>query len=93
MNSCGFLFAGYDQSAGNMIELEDNKKYKEYYGSASKYNKREYKNIEGKKILIPYRGDMDNLLKELKEDLQSSISYLGGTALCEIRGTKEFYLT
>jgi len=88
----GSLFAGYDQSSGNIIELDDNKKYKEYYGSASKYNKSEYKNIEGKKILISYRGDMNNLLKELKEDLQSSISYLGGKCLNDIRGQQKFYL-
>jgi GMP reductase len=95
MVMAGSLFAGYDQSAGNMIEIEEDKKYKEYYGSASKYNKEELKNIEGRKILIPYRGDMSKLLKELREDLQSSISYLGCDDVNQIRDRSNdlFYLT
>lgn len=80
MVMAGSLFAGYDQSAGSLIEINDTE-YKEYYGSASKHNKNEIKNIEGKKTLIKYRGDMSRLLIELKEDLQSSISYLGGSSL------------
>lgn len=80
MVMAGSLFAGYDESSGNIIEIED-RAYKEYYGSASKYNKHEIKNIEGKKTLIPYRGSMGRLLEELKEDLQSSISYGGGRDL------------
>jgi len=80
MVMAGSLFAGYDQSAGSIIEIEDTE-YKEYYGSASKHNKNKIKNIEGKKTLVKYRGDMNRLLTELKEDLQSSISYLGGSDL------------
>ena len=84
MVMAGSLFAGYDQSAGSIIEIGDTE-YKEYYGSASKHNKEEVKNIEGKKTLIKYRGDMDRLLKELKEDLQSSISYTGGLSLSDLK--------
>lgn len=87
----GSLFAGYDQSAGDIIEIENWEKghaiytrYKEYFGSASKHNKNECVNIEGKKILIPHRGDMNRLLIELKEDLQSSISYIGGDKLNDL---------
>lgn len=76
----GSLFAGYDQSAGDIIEIEG-KQYKEYFGSASEFNKAERKNIEGKKILVPYKGSMEKLLQELKEDIQSSISYAGGKDL------------
>ena len=90
MVMAGSLFAGYEQSAGNIIEIEDNM-YKEYYGSASKYNKEDLKNIEGKKILIKFKGDMNRLLKELREDLQSSISYLGCNDVKDIKGI-DFYL-
>ena len=49
MVMAGSLFAGFDESAGNIIEINDHK-YKEYFGSASEYNKEERKNIEGKKF-------------------------------------------
>lgn len=87
MVMAGSIFASYDQSAGQIIEIED-KMYKEYYGSASKYNKDTYSNIEGRKTLIPYKGNIDRLLKELKEDLQSSISYSGGRDLSNLRNVK-----
>lgn len=76
MVMAGSLFAGYSESAGSVLELED-RKYKEYFGSASKYSKTEHKHIEGKKILIPFKGDMDFLLRQIKENLQSSLSYAG----------------
>jgi len=85
MVMAGSLFAGYDESAGKILEIQ-NTMYKEYFGSASEYNKNEYKNVEGKKILIPYKGSMDKLLKELKEDLRSSISYSGGNELKNLSG-------
>jgi GMP reductase len=87
MVMAGSLFAGYDESAGSIIELGIDM-YKEYFGSASKHNKNEQKNIEGKKTLIRYRGPMDRLLRELKEDLQSSISYVGGKNLEDLKKAK-----
>jgi len=88
MVMAGSLFAGYDESAGSIIEIDDNY-YKEYFGSASKFNKSEQEHIEGKKILIKYRGSMDKLLQELLEDLRSSISYSGGKNLKDLRKVKK----
>jgi GMP reductase len=80
MVMAGNLFAGFDESAGEIIEL-DKRLYKQYFGSASQFNKGEYKNVEGKKQMIDYKGSMTKLLVEIKEDLQSSISYAGGNDL------------
>ena len=80
MVMAGSLFAGYDESAGQIVEI-NGKHYKEYFGSASQYNKGAYVNVEGKKILVEYKGSMNKLLVELMEDLQSSISYAGGRDL------------
>ena len=84
MVMAGSLFAGFDESAGNIVEI-NGKHYKEYFGSASQYNKGAYVNVEGKKILVEYKGSMGKLLVELMEDLQSSISYAGGRALQDLR--------
>lgn len=73
----GSLFAGHEQSPGKTIEVNGDK-FKEYFGSASEFQKGERKNVEGKKILIKHKGDIFDTLKEMKQDLQSSISYAGG---------------
>lgn len=84
MVMAGSILAGHDESPGTMVE-NDGKKYKEYYGSASVFNKVEAKNIEGKKILVPYQGPIADTYREMEEDLQSAISYAGGKDLDALR--------
>ncbi|KHD84542.1 GMP reductase [Heyndrickxia ginsengihumi] len=80
----GSLFAGHEESPGKTIE-KDGKRYKEYFGSASEFQKGEKKNVEGKKMYVEYRGSLEDTLKEMEQDLQSSISYAGGNKLDAIR--------
>jgi len=80
----GSLFAGHVESPGKTVEV-DGKLFKEYYGSASDFNKGEYKHVEGKRILEPVKGKLADTLREMREDVQSSISYAGGTRLADIR--------
>ena len=80
----GSLFAGHEESPGQTVEV-DGRLYKEYYGSASDFNKGEYKHVEGKRILEPIKGKLADTLREMREDVQSSISYGGGTKLFDIR--------
>ena len=80
----GSLFAGHEESPGQTVEV-DGKLYKEYYGSASDFNKGEYKHVEGKRILEPIKGKLADTLREMREDLQSSISYAGGRVLADLR--------
>lgn len=76
----GSLFAAHEESPGKTVE-KDGQLYKEYFGSASEYQKGEHKNVEGKKILLPHKGALKDTLQEMQEDLQSSISYAGGRDL------------
>ncbi|WP_163536985.1 GMP reductase [Gracilibacillus sp. YIM 98692] len=80
----GSLFAGHEESPGTTVE-EDGKLYKEYFGSASEYQKGEKKNVEGKKMYVEYKGPLQDTLTEMEQDLQSSISYAGGRKLDAIR--------
>lgn len=80
----GSLFAGHEESPGQTVEV-DGKFYKEYYGSASDFNKGEYKHVEGKRILEPIKGKLSDTLREMREDLQSSISYAGGRVLADLK--------
>lgn len=80
----GSLFAGHEESPGKAVEV-DGQLYKEYYGSASDFNKGEYKHVEGKRILEPVKGKLADTLIEMQQDVQSSISYSGGKKLMDIR--------
>lgn len=80
----GSLFAGHEESPGETIE-KNGKLYKEYFGSASEYQKGERRNIEGKKMYVEFKGSLKDTLIEMEQDLQSSISYAGGNTLDAIR--------
>lgn len=80
----GSLFAGHEESPGETME-RDGKLYKEYFGSASEFQKGEKKNVEGKKMFVEYKGSLKDTLVEMQQDLQSSISYAGGNKLDAIR--------
>ncbi|WCJ51276.1 GMP reductase [Lentilactobacillus buchneri] len=79
----GSLFAGHEETPGNLISI-DGKKYKQYWGSASERQKGAYRNVEGRQMLVPYRGHISDTLNEMQQDLQSSISYAGGRKLNDI---------
>ena len=80
----GSMLAGLEESPGKTVEV-DGRLFKEYYGSASDFNKGEYKHVEGKRILEPVKGSLADTLREMEEDVQSAISYSGGTKLMDIR--------
>jgi GMP reductase len=80
----GSMLAGHETSPGQTVEV-DGKLYKEYYGSASDFNKGEYKHVEGKRILEPIKGRLADTLLEMEQDVQSAISYSGGKKLMDIR--------
>lgn len=80
----GSLFAGHTESPGNTV-MHNGIEMKEYFGSASEYQKGTRKNVEGKKMLVPCKGSIMDTLIEMQQDLQSSISYAGGKDLNAIR--------
>lgn len=80
----GSLLAAHEESPGLTRKI-DGKIFKEYFGSASEFQKGERKNVEGKIELIPTRGHLSDTLIEMQQDLQSSISYAGGKDLDSIR--------
>lgn len=80
----GSMLAGHLESPGNVITI-NGKRYKQYWGSASELQKGAYRNVEGKQMLVPYRGSIKDTLDEMQQDLQSSISYAGGRDLMSIR--------
>lgn len=80
----GSMLAGHEQSPGSLLTI-DGRTFKQYWGSASEKQKGAYRNVEGKQMLVPFRGDIANTLNAMHEDLQSSISYAGGRSLLDIQ--------
>lgn len=88
----GYLFSGYAQSGGKLVEREINgemKKFKQYYGMASeeamkKHGKIEdYRTSEGRNLEIPYKGDVNNFIKDLLGGLRSTATLIGARSLKE----------
>ena len=86
----GGMLSGLKDSPGCVVEIGE-KKYKEYWGSASSFQSGKTNRIEGKKTLIELK-DKTFLeeLKYLEECLQSSISYGGGNKLDDLNGVSWF---
>lgn len=80
MIMAGNIFSGFDQSAGNIMKI-DGKLVKQYYGSASQHNKQNKQRVQGRKVLVDYKGNMDDFIKQIKDGLQSAVSYAGGKDL------------
>lgn len=81
----GGMFAGHDENPGDLIEDENGEKFKIFFGSASEHQKGESKHVEGKKMLVPYKGSISSTLQTITENLQSSVSYAGGKELKDLR--------
>jgi len=81
----GGMFAGHDENPGDLIEDENGEKFKIFFGSASEHQKGESKHVEGKKMLVSYKGSISSTLQTITENLQSSVSYAGGKELKDLR--------
>lgn len=84
----GSLFAGTNEAPGEIIEV-DGKKMKKYYGSASFEQKGEQNYVEGVSSLVPYKGSVVDILKDIKDGIRSSFSYVGASNLEEFHENAE----
>lgn len=86
----GRVLAGTDEAPGEVLKY-NNQRWKKYCGSASFAVKQENKNyIEGEESLVPYKGSVSKLVKEYREGLQSSMSYLNSKDIYEYQKKATF---
>jgi IMP dehydrogenase len=86
----GRVLAGTEEAPGDVMKY-DNQRWKKYCGSASFAVKQENKNyIEGEESLVPYKGIVSKIIKEYKEGLQSSMSYLNSVSISEYQAKATF---
>ena len=86
----GGMFAGHDQSGGQVVE-RDGKKYRVFYGMSSfvAHDKHSggmsnYATSEGKEVEVPYRGDVADTIKDILGGVRSACTYVGAAKLKEI---------
>ena len=83
----GGMFAGHKESGGNLIE-ENGKQYKEFYGMSSSTAMNihsggvaNYRTSEGKRVLLPYKGEVKNTIQDILGGLRSTCTYVGASKL------------
>tara|TARA_B100001057_G_C22863723_1_gene955640 strand:+ start:3514 stop:4533 length:1020 start_codon:yes stop_codon:yes gene_type:complete len=93
---CGSMFAGTEESPGDVFSAPGGKKYKAYRGMASVEAQRDWKgshnSVEGISTTIPYKGNVSDIIELMKKQLTSSCSYSGARNLKEFMNNKEFII-
>lgn len=86
----GGMFAGHDESGGEMVE-EHGKMYRLFYGMSSKTamdkhsgGVAEYRASEGKTVKVPYKGKVSETVKDILGGVRSTCTYVGASALREL---------
>jgi len=94
----GSMLAGHKESGLPIIE-NDGEQCVEYYGSSSNRameihsgGKANYRASEGKRVLMPYRGEVKNTIEEILGGLRSTCTYVGARRLKELSKRTTFLL-
>lgn len=93
----GGVFAGHDENPGEVIEGEDGKKFKEFYGMSSKHamNKhygemKKYRSSEGRHLRIPYKGPLQDTVDDYLGGLRSTCTYVGVDNIKDLENNTTF---
>jgi GMP reductase len=86
----GGMFAGHDESGGELVQ-RDGQTYKLFYGMSSSLAMEkhaggvaEYRSSEGKTVEVPYRGPIIETVRDILGGVRSACTYVGASALKEL---------
>ena len=92
----GSMFAGHEESPGDIIE-ENGEKYKLYYGMSSDtaMNKHHggvasYRSSEGKTVKVPYKGSVEGTVQNILGGVRSTCTYIGASRVKDIHKCATF---
>ena len=84
------MLAGHTESGGEII-FQNDKKYMQFYGmsSQSAMDKHaggvaNYRASEGKTVLLPYRGPVENTIQDILGGVRSTCTYVVAARLKEL---------
>jgi len=86
----GGMLAGHKESGGEIIE-ENGQKRMKFYGMSSKSAMEKhsggvakYRSAEGKTVLLPYRGNVNNTIEDIMGGIRSTCTYVGASTLKQL---------
>jgi GMP reductase len=86
----GGMFAGHEETSGETI-TRDGAQYKRFYGMSSKAAMEKYaggvatyRASEGKEVLVPYKGRVEDTLQDILGGVRSACTYVGARRLKEL---------
>ena len=89
----GGMLAGHEECDGIFVFEDDieNPVGMEFYGMASKtamdrhgHPNREYRGVEGKTVVVPYRGPVEHTAKDILGGIRSACTYVGAKRLKDL---------
>ena len=87
----GGMFAGHEESGGELVEDENGLKYKDFYGMSSTKAQQtyygdlaEHRAPEGKKVRLKYKGPLDTTVQAILGGVRSACSYVGAKTLKDL---------
>ena len=87
----GGMFAGHEESGGELVEDENGVKYKDFYGMSSTKAQQtyygdlaEHRAPEGKKVRLKYKGPLDTTVQAILGGVRSACSYVGAKTLKDL---------
>ena len=94
----GGMFAGHEESGGELIE-KDGKKYKQFYGMSSETameryygDIKNYRASEGETIALEYKGPIDKTIQQILGGLRSAATYVGAKDIKDLPKCTTFIL-
>jgi len=89
----GSLLAGTRETPGDIIDTKKGK-FKSYRGMASKDAQMDWRgrtsSLEGVATVVPYKGNVSQVLNELERGIRSGLSYSGARSIKELRENASF---
>ena len=87
----GGMFAGHDESGGELVTSDNGKQYKSFYGmSSAKAMETHYGEVakhrapEGKEVRVPYRGPLEVTVQAILGGVRSACSYVGARRIKDL---------
>ena len=87
----GGMFAGHEESGGELVTESNGKKYKDFYGMSSELAQQRYygdvakhRASEGKKVRLEYKGNIEDTVQSILGGMRSACSYVGAKTIKDL---------